>query len=109
MTYPNRAETMMLLRKWRQVSLRNGRVLGDLWMILCASEECPLSDVIWGTFDAYTDVLAAQIGAGDLMRWYQSENDWGRKGLLMGYGDKLRKIKTLNDLWWLIGQERARA
>lgn len=107
MNYPDKTESLVLLREWEQVFLSNWRVLDDLGVVFGAVYECPLSDAVWGCFDAYTDILAAQIGAGDLMRWYQYENDWGRKGLLMGCGDKLRKIKTLNGLWWLIAQKRA--
>lgn len=59
---------------------------------------------IGGRFlDSYIEVLSRLVGDSfTWIDWFVFENDMGASGLKAGYDNKEKRIKTLDDLWWLI-------
>lgn len=61
------------------------------------------SDIGGKFLDSYIKVLSGLVGDLDTwIDWFVFENGMGASGLKAGYDDKKKRIKTLDDLWWLI-------
>ena len=83
----------------------------DLEAVLEKMEECvdlagtPLYECVWRVFDGYTESLNAQLGDDvQSLQWFIYENGAGKKGLKAtpSAKNRLRKIKKVNDLIWLL-------
>ena len=58
----------------------------------------------WGAFDALVQAVAMAIGdEGKWIEWWVWDNDFGRKGLVAGFGEDMRPIESVEDLLWLVG------
>jgi hypothetical protein len=112
MIYPNKKETMLRLEQWKQQHDDLNAVFSAMKPSLGCLANSPLFDSVCNMSGAYTKVLAELLGAhgwpDDWLTWYAYENDMGAKGYDAGYDGKLKKIKNLHDLYWLIEQGRAR-
>jgi hypothetical protein len=112
MTYPNRKETMLRLEQWKKQHDDLEAVFAAMKPSLGCLANSPLFDSVWNMFGAYTKVLVELLGAAgwpdDWLTWYAYENDMGVKKLQAGYDGKLKQIKNLGDLYWLIEQGRKR-
>ena len=65
--------------------------------------ENPIFEALYGTFDAYSEVLAQLVGdSGGWLEWYVHENELGDKGMEDGLVDDMRPIRTIADLAWVI-------
>lgn len=110
MNYPDKKTTLALLAKWVAHHNKIDKMMGGIKASIGLDPNGPLCDTVWSLFDSYTAALAAQTGdEGDWLPWFYMENDMGAKGMAAGYDGKLRKIKTLADLYWLIAESRKRA
>lgn len=94
------------LDKWLEQFQRTETAYGMLKDCFQATPESFVATVMYQNFDAYTDELAASIGGSskEWMDWFLWENDAGKRGFEAspGHGVPLRKIKTLQDLLWLL-------
>ena len=99
-------EKLKLLQDWEN----QFHVTDKAWKCLkllfgdidCDSE---IGKAIWGSFTEYSRVMAMLLGDKDeWLSWYCWENDMGMKEhkARPGMNRKMRKIKTLKDLLWLI-------
>lgn len=59
--------------------------------------------------DSYTKLLTEATGdTNDWISWFVWNNEFGGDGLEAGYDGKLKKIKTVSDLWNLIEEGKNR-
>lgn len=67
------------------------------------SPECPLFDSVFALEDFATNLLSETIGDDfQFLSWFLYENECGKKGLKAGKKGKMKKIKTIEDFFWLI-------
>lgn len=103
---------MLLLEQWKQQHDELEAVFAAMKPSLGCLANSPLSESAWRMFEAYTKVLVELFGAtgwpDDWLTWYAYENDMGAKSKQAGYDGKLKPIKNMGDLCWLIEQARAR-
>lgn len=107
--YPNRENTISLLTDWQAHHAKLERMMNGIEASIGLDVNGPMYDTVWNVFDAYTNTLSVEIGDFDgWLEWYHAENDMGAAGGQAGYDGKLRKIKTLGNLFWLIEESRKR-
>jgi hypothetical protein len=74
--------------------------------VLGSDTDAPLFRLLYGNFDRYTELVAASVGTdAACLHWFLFDNEAGKKGKEagpVGPASSLRKIKTLEDLLWLI-------
>ena len=110
MTYPDKPEALALLKKWQAMHARADALCDGVHALFGSTPDSQLFETVWLLFDASTAALSAQIGdSGGWLPWFQIEADMGARDMEAGYDKKLRVIKTLDDVWWLIEESRARA
>lgn len=93
--------------RWETERLAMEAQVKALEAISGKNPDAPVLLCLFGLFTAYTEALAELLDAGDWLSWYWIENDSGAKGHAAGYDDDLRKIRTLDDLCWLVEMARA--
>ena len=60
-------------------------------------------EVGYNLLDVFTNLLSEAIGDEDeMVSWYVFDNDFGARGFKAGREGKLKRIKTLDELWTLI-------
>jgi len=64
----------------------------------------PLQDAVWKVVDALHDQLDDRYGLGGWLTWYQYECELGEAPQLAGCEGDRRRIRTVEDLFWLIEQ-----
>lgn len=110
MTYPDRENTLALLTDWQAhhaavEKLMDGMTASPVGL----DPNSALFLTVWNLFDAYTSTLSVEVGDYDgWLEWYQSETGMGERPSKAGYDGKLRKIKTLANLFWLLEESRKR-
>ena len=110
MTYPEKAETLVLLGAWQAHHKAVERMFDGITTSIGLDINGPMFATVWALFDAYTGALAVEVGdSGGWLEWYWSENDMGAKAMAAGYDKKVKPIKNINDLWRLIEESRVRA
>ncbi len=99
------ADMLPILHAW-QATIRNAEADIERFIDpLKCSPESALYAIPWKLMDAYTNAVAAQVGdKNEWLAWYWCDNNMGAKKMEAGCNDKRRKIKTLRDLAWLIGE-----
>ena len=108
-TYPDQAATLQILGQWQAQHDRVTSLMHGVNTALGLLPEGPLFETVWGLWSQYTQTIAVLISdGGDWLEWYFLENDMGDKGMQAGYDGTMRDIDTLEDLYWLIAQSRAR-
>lgn len=66
------------------------------------------SEVGFSLLDAYCSLLSDAIGdKNEWIGWYCFDNDFGKKGLMAGYGMECKLIPTIDDLWELIEEGKS--
>lgn len=109
MTYPDRKNTLALLTDWQAHHGRIEKLMDGIKSSIGLDIDGPMFDTVWRLFEAYTGALAVEIGDfGGWLAWHCSENEMGLRAHAAGYDGKLRKIKTLANLFWLIEESRKR-
>jgi hypothetical protein len=88
--------------RWETCRLGMERMRNAFQEIAGDNMDAPFSVSMDMLFDSYTAALSELLDSGDWLQWFWIENGGGSKGLVAGYGSDLRKIRTLNDLCWLI-------
>ena len=74
--------------------------LNDLMGVNYAS---PLAASVWNLLDITINLLTDKINDNSTwLAWYIFENDCGDKALEAGIDDNTKKIKTIDDLLWVI-------
>lgn len=110
MTYPDKEHTIALLTDWQAHHAAVEKLMdGMTESPVGLDPNGALFLTVWNLFDAYTSTLAVEVGDfDDWLQWYQSETDMGKRSKAAGFDGKLRKIKTLENLFWLIEESRKR-
>lgn len=109
MEYPNRENTLSLLTDWQAHHAAVTKLMDGMDAIMGLDIGGPMFDTVWGLFDAYTSTLSVEVGDFDgWLEWHADENHMGKDGKEAGYDKKLRKIKTLTNLYGLIEESRKR-
>jgi hypothetical protein len=110
MSHPTKKEAIAALRKWQKHHEACTKQFDALRAIFGAISDTDLHESVWLMFDDYTSALSLAFGDDfEWLAWYANENDMGASGHPAGYDGKLRKIKSLADLYRLIEQGRDRA
>lgn len=101
-----REEKLARLREW-ETHLRDLESVWDkLHSLTGAATDGPLGDATWCVFDAYTRAIGREIGdVENWMSWHWLENQLGERGHEAGNRNKMRPIKTLEDLLWAMELE----
>ena len=102
-------QKLAALTRWQQAMEKVDSTIDPVINLLQLHPESPVCETVWRLQSALTAATADLVGGDplDWMGWYALENDMGRKGLEAGHGDEapLRKISTLEDLLWLMGDD----
>lgn len=96
-----------LLQKWQASYQRIISAMEALHAVVGVKPESQLHKAVSMMFSDYTSALQRQLGDGNgWLWWYCYDNEMGRKGLHMQpAGRRMRPIRTLEDLVWLIEAE----
>jgi len=99
-----KADKLRLLKRWKAVHDRCDTVWVEAKPLFGDDATgSPLWDAQWTVFEAYTDTLATLLGdGGGWLDWFANENEMGKRQYEAGPKDKLRPIRTLSDLLWLL-------
>ncbi len=107
-----RDQKIALLKQWQAQYDSNELACAALRKAMGDIAESPVFNAIWGSFDRYTEQVAARIGDIETpndpnkttwMNWFCFDNDMGSRGLEAGiHGGEQHAIKTLADLLWII-------
>ena len=109
MTYPTRFQALDMLTEWVIQQKRLSNLDAQVKAIFGRACEGEHFDAIWRMFDAYTEALSVALGdKNEWLMWYWTENDMGAAGMQAGYHGKLRKIKDVRGLLWLIERGRVK-
>lgn len=97
------AEKLAALRAWQSAIERADKLINPVIETLQLAPESPIPESVWGLQDALTVAYAQLIGDGfEWLSWYAHENNFGAGGYEAGPVGATRKIRTLEDLLWLI-------
>lgn len=97
-------EKMKLLNEW----YTQFTIIDSAWTSLEKSfrgldAESMIGMALWGTFGEYSKLVSLLVGdESEWLSWYCWDNDMGEKGFKAGKKGRLRSIKTIEDLCWLI-------
>ena len=95
-------EKLVLLQKWK-ASYDRTEAVTDKLRDLVNDATGQLYDALWANFDDQTRTIGIILGdEGEFMNWYELECDMGKRPLEAGKDGKMKEIKTLEDLLWLI-------
>lgn len=109
MTYPDKEHTIVVLMEWKAHFKALEKLMDSIGLCIGYDVDGPLFTTVWPLFESYRNTLAAEVGDfGGWLEWYQYENQMGANGMQAGYDDKLKNIKSLNDLYWLIEESQKR-
>lgn len=109
MTYPDRENTLTLLKDWRDHHTRAERLMEGVKISIGLDPNGPMFETVWRLFAAYTDTLSVEIGDFcGWLEWFYLENEMGEKCMAAGYDGKVKPIKTLEHLYGLIAESRKR-
>lgn len=109
MTYPDRENTLSLLTDWQAHHAAVEKMMDGIQSSIGLDINGPMFDTVWKLFDAYTNTLSVEVGDFcGWLEWYFSENEMGARGMTAGYDGKLRKVKSLVNLYRLIEESRKR-
>jgi hypothetical protein len=110
MAYPNKEKALNLLKEWRarkaDIDLQDAAIEKIFGKSYDSGSYALTMDAL---FEAYTKTLGELLGDElDWLTWYAYDNAMGKNGLSAGYGHapRLKKIKTLEDLLWVIEGSR---
>lgn len=99
MPLPDAAAMLPLLVQWRHQHDAIEAVLGALAGAVGRVPETPLFDALWGTFDAYTSVLAERLGDDrNWLRWYAEDCRMGGQPHTAYLGARAIQVVALEDL-----------
>ena len=74
-----------------------------LYAIIGVDTESELFDTMFKMHDNYMAMVSDKVGDDfDSLGWYVYENEYGEKAMEAGVKDDMRKIKTIDDLMWLM-------
>ena len=98
------AEQMLpLLREWHE---RHAELHRQLDALVAVTGGCdgPLFDAVYHVWNGYTEQLSERFGDADhhWLTWYSLENEMGARKMQAGYGNRIKRIKSLEDLAWLL-------
>ena len=98
------AEQMLpLLREWHERHAELHEHLDKLDSVFRCCDG-PLLDAIYHVWSGYTEQLSERFGDTDhhWLTWYELENGMGKRKMTAGYGKRVKRIKSLEDLAWLL-------
>jgi hypothetical protein len=97
------AEKLAALQAWQVAIERADKLINPVIEALQLTPESPPCEAVWGLQGALTAAVAAQVGDSfEWLNWYAHENNFGAVGHVAGPVGATRKIRTLEDLLWLI-------
>lgn len=106
-----REEILPILTKWAKV-INSARDQVEWFSGAGMRPEAPILCAIFDLMDRYSSTLCELMGieAGEMnwLYWYACENHMGKDGKEAGYGGDLRKIRSIDDLAWLVEMELAK-
>lgn len=107
MTYPDKENTLSLLGDWQVHHAAVEKLMDGIRTGMGLDINGPMFETVWKLFDAYTGALAVEVGdSSGWLEWFWSENEMGAKAMAAGYDKRLKPIKSLQDLWRLIEEDR---
>jgi len=106
-----REQKLTLLRDWKSQYTEIGLLIASLEPVFGDLVDTPIVTQLYAMFErrtkALADVLGLRQGApeivfGNDLGWFCYDNAMGERGHTAGFGEKVRPIRTLEDLLWLI-------
>lgn len=96
-------QMLPLLREWHDRRADLHKQVDALTAVV-GDGDGPLFDAIWHVWSGYTEQLSERFGDADhhWLTWYELENDMGKRKMTAGYGKRVKRIKSLEDLAWLL-------
>ena len=108
-TYPNKENTLSLLGDWARHHASVEKMMGGIKQHMGLGPDGLMFVTVWAVFNAYTETLGEVVGDYcGWMDWYRFEVEMGKKNMTAGYDGKVKRIKTLAHLYWLIEESRKR-
>lgn len=84
---------------------RNRKVAEQLDCLFEGSNDSPVLEAIWGTFQELSDMVTEKLSDHDgWIGWFIWENDCGAKGLSAKVNGVTKNIRTINELLWAINE-----
>ena len=91
------------IQAWHDAMTRADDAIQPVIDALKLCGEDPITNTVWQLQTDLTRAYAALLDdALESLAWYAAENDMGAKGMEAGSGSDVRKIRTVEDLLWLI-------
>lgn len=91
-----------MLQEWQKTITATDSQISALRAVLGMSD-CALYESIRQMQCRYTESVARNVGdKSEWLEWFWLENEMGARGHEAGVDDDMRKIKTLDDLLWLV-------
>jgi len=102
MNKKDRALVEKLISEYAEIEER----VDELTKVFPLAFESPLIECMWSVFSGKVDIVSGIVGDnGEWISWYIYENKSGKAGLEAGTDENMRKIKDLDDLFWVINLE----
>lgn len=96
-------EKLNILRNWQATMEKSDALFVPIIEAMQLAPESPACEAVWLLQAELTTATSARIGDHwDNLSWYALENDFGKSKREAGPPGKMRKIRTLKDLLWLI-------
>lgn len=97
-------ELVALLTPWEKVYQDLDKNFEGLQKVLGSGViDSPMFDAAWRCFDLLTASLERELGdANGTLSWYAHENEMGKRKHVAGLEGRLRPIRSLKDLAWLL-------
>ena len=98
-----REQKLLHIQAWHDAMTRADDAIQPVIDALKLCGEDPITNTVWQLQTDLTRAYAEILDdAFESLSWYASENDMGAKGRKAGIGSDVRKIRTVEDLLWLI-------
>ena len=98
-----RDQKLAHLQAWHDAMTRADATLQPVIDVLKLCGDDPITTAVWQLQTDLTRAYSALLGdAFESLAWHAAENDMGAKGMEAGIGSDVRKIRTAEDLLWLI-------
>jgi len=96
-------QKILALTRWLETYQKLIEQVNAFSEITGSPTDSPLQNVIFKTFDAYTDAVSDLVGdQGGWLPWFIYDNAAGQKAMLVVIDKKRRHIRTIKDLIWVL-------
>ena len=97
-------EIVKLLTPWEETYKKLDKHFEDLQKVLGEGViESPIFEASWECFELLTAALERELGdSSSTLSWFAFENEMGKRKHVAGLEGRMRPIRSLKDLAWLL-------